>query len=225
MKLFSFPNWRANLLTAEHGLPPCLLAPNFISPERPSRQELALFGALSALKCWVGERRHHVNALNEDRSCRGKNWLRPHEMYSNRKTLSVKIIGRLECGRTQQEVSEELGIAHSVISRLWQRFRDDGNIFSFLVCFSTFKQALLKIDHVRNCLAGHLVSRNRGVFLPFHGGLLAVFLQLRSRQHSLPLGDCADALKAILVVKALRLMLGRANTEAYCQPVRESSLP
>ncbi|GFU85845.1 hypothetical protein TNCV_2036761 [Trichonephila clavipes] len=37
----------------------------------------------------------------------------------------VKIIGRLECGRTQLEVSEELEIALSVISRLWQRFQDD----------------------------------------------------------------------------------------------------
>ncbi|GFW49874.1 cubilin [Trichonephila clavipes] len=32
--------------------------------------------------------------------------------------LCGRIIGRLECGRTQLEVSEELGIAQSVISRL-----------------------------------------------------------------------------------------------------------
>ncbi|GFV21274.1 hypothetical protein TNCV_4323141 [Trichonephila clavipes] len=31
----------------------------------------------------------------------------------------------MECRRTQLEVSEELGIAQSVISRLWQRFQDD----------------------------------------------------------------------------------------------------
>ncbi|GFV73294.1 transposable element Tcb1 transposase [Trichonephila clavipes] len=42
--------------------------------------------------------------------------------------LRGRIIGRLECGRTQLEVSEELGIAQSVISRLWQRFQDDGNM-------------------------------------------------------------------------------------------------
>ncbi|GFX86295.1 transposable element Tcb1 transposase [Trichonephila clavipes] len=41
--------------------------------------------------------------------------------------LRCRIIGRLECGRTQLEVSEELRIAQSVISRLWQRFQDDGN--------------------------------------------------------------------------------------------------
>ncbi|KFM57751.1 Transposable element Tc1 transposase, partial [Stegodyphus mimosarum] len=42
--------------------------------------------------------------------------------------LRGRIIGRLECGRTQLEVSDELGIAQSVISRLWQRFQDDGNV-------------------------------------------------------------------------------------------------
>ncbi|GFT13369.1 transposable element Tcb1 transposase [Trichonephila clavipes] len=39
--------------------------------------------------------------------------------------LRGRIIGRLECGRTQLEVSEELGITLSVISRLWKRFQDD----------------------------------------------------------------------------------------------------
>ncbi|GFX96531.1 transposable element Tcb1 transposase [Trichonephila clavipes] len=39
--------------------------------------------------------------------------------------LRGRIIGRLECGRTQLEVSEKLGIAQSVISRLWQRFQND----------------------------------------------------------------------------------------------------
>ncbi|GFX44039.1 HTH_Tnp_Tc3_2 domain-containing protein [Trichonephila clavipes] len=41
--------------------------------------------------------------------------------------LSGRIIGRLECGRTQLEVSKKLGIAQSVISGLWKRFQDDGN--------------------------------------------------------------------------------------------------
>ncbi|KFM64089.1 Transposable element Tcb1 transposase, partial [Stegodyphus mimosarum] len=42
--------------------------------------------------------------------------------------LRGRIIGRLECGRTQLEVSDELGIAQSVISRLWQRSQDDDNV-------------------------------------------------------------------------------------------------
>ncbi|GFU20490.1 uncharacterized protein TNCV_2522291 [Trichonephila clavipes] len=42
--------------------------------------------------------------------------------------LQGRITGRLECRRSQLEVSEELGIAQSVITRLWQRFQDDGNV-------------------------------------------------------------------------------------------------
>ncbi|GBM48321.1 hypothetical protein AVEN_124907-1 [Araneus ventricosus] len=48
--------------------------------------------------------------------------------------LRGRIIGRLECGRAHLEVSEELGIAQRVISRLWQRFQDDGNVSR---CYST----------------------------------------------------------------------------------------
>ncbi|GFY25253.1 HTH_Tnp_Tc3_2 domain-containing protein [Trichonephila clavipes] len=48
--------------------------------------------------------------------------------------LRGKTIGRLECGRSQLEVSEELGKAQSVISRLWQRFQDDGNVSR---CYNT----------------------------------------------------------------------------------------
>ncbi|GFV35767.1 HTH_Tnp_Tc3_2 domain-containing protein [Trichonephila clavipes] len=42
--------------------------------------------------------------------------------------LRGRIIGRLECGRSKPEISEELGIAQNVISRLWERFQNDGNV-------------------------------------------------------------------------------------------------
>ncbi|GFV29264.1 HTH_Tnp_Tc3_2 domain-containing protein [Trichonephila clavipes] len=42
--------------------------------------------------------------------------------------LRGRIIGRLECERTQLEVSEEPGITQSVISRFWQRLQDDVNV-------------------------------------------------------------------------------------------------
>ncbi|GFU43156.1 uncharacterized protein TNCV_3775311 [Trichonephila clavipes] len=42
--------------------------------------------------------------------------------------LRGRIIGGLEYGRNQLEVSEELGITQSNISRLWQRFQDDVNV-------------------------------------------------------------------------------------------------
>ncbi|GFT23881.1 uncharacterized protein TNCV_3207431 [Trichonephila clavipes] len=41
--------------------------------------------------------------------------------------LRGRIIGRLECGRTQLEVSEELEIAQSVISRLWFSLQSDSH--------------------------------------------------------------------------------------------------
>ncbi|GFV87594.1 transposable element Tcb1 transposase [Trichonephila clavipes] len=44
------------------------------------------------------------------------------------------IIRRLESGSAQLELSEEIGVAQSVISRLWQRFQDDGNVIR---CYST----------------------------------------------------------------------------------------
>ncbi|GFY20056.1 cubilin [Trichonephila clavipes] len=53
--------------------------------------------------------------------------------------LRGRIIERLECGRTQQEVSEELGSDQSVISRIWQRFQDDGNVRR---CYSTGRPGL-----------------------------------------------------------------------------------
>ncbi|GFW31741.1 uncharacterized protein TNCV_3099661 [Trichonephila clavipes] len=54
--------------------------------------------------------------------------------------LRGRIIGQLECGRTQLEVSEELGIAQSVISRIWQRFQDDGKVSR---CYSTGRPRLV----------------------------------------------------------------------------------
>ncbi|GFX18294.1 uncharacterized protein TNCV_4305951 [Trichonephila clavipes] len=48
--------------------------------------------------------------------------------------LRGRIIGRLECGRTQLEVSDELRIVLSVISRLWRLFQEDGNVSR---CYST----------------------------------------------------------------------------------------
>ncbi|GFX06012.1 transposable element Tcb1 transposase [Trichonephila clavipes] len=59
-------------------------------------------------------------------------------VMAQRKYLDIflrgRIIGQLEFGRTQLEVSEELGIAQSVISRLWQRFQDESNVSR---CYST----------------------------------------------------------------------------------------
>ncbi|GFW17084.1 HTH_Tnp_Tc3_2 domain-containing protein [Trichonephila clavipes] len=59
---------------------------------------------------------------------------------------SGKIVGLLECGRIQLEVSEELGIAQSVISKLWQRFQDDGNVSR---CYSTGRPRVITPSEYR----------------------------------------------------------------------------
>ena len=38
------------------------------------------------------------------------------------------IAGHLEYGRTDVEASENLRITQSVVSKLWQRFQDDGSV-------------------------------------------------------------------------------------------------
>ncbi|GFW76811.1 uncharacterized protein TNCV_59091 [Trichonephila clavipes] len=48
--------------------------------------------------------------------------------------LRGRIIGQLEYRRCHLEVSEECGIAQSVISKLWQRNQEDGNVSK---CHST----------------------------------------------------------------------------------------
>ncbi|GFW64440.1 HTH_Tnp_Tc3_2 domain-containing protein [Trichonephila clavipes] len=48
--------------------------------------------------------------------------------------LRGRIVRRLQCRRTQLEGSKKLGIAQSVISRLWKRLQDDGNVSR---CYST----------------------------------------------------------------------------------------
>ncbi|PRD21437.1 UNVERIFIED_CONTAM: hypothetical protein NCL1_51719 [Trichonephila clavipes] len=66
--------------------------------------------------------------------------------------LRGRIFGRLECGRTQLEVSEELGIAQSVISRLWQRFQDDGNKADEVVFYGVnSKSECLLVRIARGC--------------------------------------------------------------------------
>ncbi|GFX36094.1 transposable element Tcb1 transposase [Trichonephila clavipes] len=57
--------------------------------------------------------------------------------------LRGRIIGLLFCERTQLEVSEELGITQSVISRLWQRFQ--AGVTSTTVSTETVHRLLCQI--------------------------------------------------------------------------------
>ncbi|GFW46847.1 HTH_Tnp_Tc3_2 domain-containing protein [Trichonephila clavipes] len=72
--------------------------------------------------------------------------------------LRGRIIGHLECGRTQLEVSEELGIAQNVISRLWQRFQDCGNVSR---CYNTGHPRVITPNEDRYIYLAVTVKRNR----------------------------------------------------------------
>ncbi|GFX67338.1 acyl-CoA synthetase family member 2, mitochondrial [Trichonephila clavipes] len=72
--------------------------------------------------------------------------------------LRGRIIGRLECRRTQLEVSEEIGIAQSVISRLWQRFQDDSNVSR---CYSTGRPRVTTPNEDRYIYLAVTAKRNR----------------------------------------------------------------
>ncbi|GFW42360.1 transposable element Tcb2 transposase [Trichonephila clavipes] len=69
-----------------------------------------------------------------------------------------RIIGRLECGRTQLEISEELGIAQRCISRLWQRCQDDGNVSR---CYSTGHPRVITPNENRYIYLTVTAKRNR----------------------------------------------------------------
>ncbi|GFV70788.1 uncharacterized protein TNCV_1946981 [Trichonephila clavipes] len=64
---------------------------------------------------------------------------------AQRKYLVDFLRGRI-IGRTQLGVSEELGIAQSIISRLWQRFQDDGNVSR---CYSTSRPQVTTLNEDR----------------------------------------------------------------------------
>ncbi|GFW56328.1 uncharacterized protein TNCV_2088371 [Trichonephila clavipes] len=85
--------------------------------------------------------------------------------------LRGRIIRRLECGRTQLEVSEELGIAQSVISRLSQRFQDDGNVSR---CYSTGRPRVTTPNEDRYRIYRDVILEQH-VRL-FRGAMGAVFL-------------------------------------------------
>ncbi|GFV29482.1 transposable element Tcb2 transposase [Trichonephila clavipes] len=86
---------------------------------------------------------------------------KPHS-YGTRKHLDDflhgRIIRRLVCGRTQLEVSEELGIAQSVIFRLWQRFQDDGYVSR---CYRTGRHRVTTPNEDRYIYLAVTAKRNR----------------------------------------------------------------
>ncbi|GFT17383.1 HTH_Tnp_Tc3_2 domain-containing protein [Trichonephila clavipes] len=66
--------------------------------------------------------------------------------------------GYIRNGGKELEVSEELGIAQSVISRLWQRFQNDGNVSR---CYSTGHPRVTTPNEDRYIYLAVTAKRNR----------------------------------------------------------------
>ncbi|GFU52500.1 transposable element Tcb1 transposase [Trichonephila clavipes] len=43
-------------------------------------------------------------------------------------SMTWRVIGRLESGKTQRSVADAVGVARSVVARLWNRFQETGNV-------------------------------------------------------------------------------------------------
>ncbi|GFT25920.1 uncharacterized protein TNCV_2807621 [Trichonephila clavipes] len=110
---------KLSLSTAAHAYADKENAERMIISERESTREGRMVG-----------RQHHLDLLETTDTA---------DLSYGPEIDEIIFIGRLECERTQLEISEELGIAQSVISRLWQRFQDDGNVSR---CYSTGRTEL-----------------------------------------------------------------------------------
>ncbi|GFU42771.1 HTH_Tnp_Tc3_2 domain-containing protein [Trichonephila clavipes] len=43
-------------------------------------------------------------------------------------SMAWRVIGRLESGQTQHSVADAVGVARSIVARLWNRFQETGNV-------------------------------------------------------------------------------------------------
>ncbi|GFW45400.1 transposable element Tcb1 transposase [Trichonephila clavipes] len=135
--------------------------------------------------------------------------------------LRDRIIGRLECERTQLEVFEELGIAQSVISRLWQRFQDDASDLSRQLSLATGTTVSRQTVYRRLGLIGLYASRPVRC-VP----LIATHCRLRltwSREHALRIPqqwscvNFSDESRFSLQTDSRRTLIWRAPGTRYHQ--------
>ncbi|GFW10195.1 transposable element Tcb2 transposase [Trichonephila clavipes] len=54
-------------------------------------------------------------------------YLRMSQQRDLPESMAWRVIGRLESGQTQRSVADAVGVARSVVARLWNRFQEKGN--------------------------------------------------------------------------------------------------
>ncbi|GFT15425.1 transposable element Tcb2 transposase [Trichonephila clavipes] len=55
-------------------------------------------------------------------------YLRMSQQRDLPESMAWRVIGRLESGQTQRSVEDTVGVARSVVARLWNRFQETGNV-------------------------------------------------------------------------------------------------
>ncbi|GFV82712.1 transposable element Tcb2 transposase [Trichonephila clavipes] len=55
-------------------------------------------------------------------------YLRMSEQRDLPESMAWRVIGRLESGQTQRSVTDTVGVARSVVARMWNRFKETGNV-------------------------------------------------------------------------------------------------
>ncbi|GFY33834.1 HTH_Tnp_Tc3_2 domain-containing protein [Trichonephila clavipes] len=55
-------------------------------------------------------------------------YLRMSEQRDLPESMVWRVIGRLESGQTQRSVADTVGVARSVVARMWNRFKETGNV-------------------------------------------------------------------------------------------------
>ncbi|GFW38722.1 transposable element Tcb2 transposase [Trichonephila clavipes] len=86
-------------------------------------------------------------------------------------SMAWRVIGRLESGKTQRSVADAVGVARSVVARLWNRFQETGNVRRRPVAgrlrATTSTGDRYIHQTVRNRLhEGGLYARRRMVYIP-----------------------------------------------------------
>ncbi|GFV30326.1 transposable element Tcb1 transposase [Trichonephila clavipes] len=107
------------------------------------------------------------------------------------------------CGRTQLEVSEELGITHSVISRLWQRFQDD------VTAKRNRRSTASDLSRQLSSVTGRTVSRQTVYRRLGHIGLYA----RRTDLHVQSVPMAGHIYRDVILEKHVRLFRGVMGTE------------
>ncbi|GFU97186.1 transposable element Tcb1 transposase [Trichonephila clavipes] len=62
------------------------------------------------------------------RSILRQGYLRMSEQRDLPESMAWRVIGRLESGQTQRSVTDTVGVARSVVARMWNRFKETGNL-------------------------------------------------------------------------------------------------